>query len=190
MPVTGTVTVGGEAITGSVLADPEAGLVCDVSPSRGKPGRRIALYASVVFLTALDPERAWHGILIGKGEKETVLIVTIGPLGDSAAKRSVEAEWRVAEFVDLYREGMVNPLPIFTETSFVWETTDPTRRTSETAKKWEPNWKGEGGEREEPAHRMLFDGLDTVSDLASSDFPHYADRLWTPILDVSREENA
>jgi hypothetical protein len=71
----------------------------------------------------------------------------------------------------------------------VWETADPKKRTSETAKKWEPDWKGEGGEREEPAHRMLFDELATVSDLTDSEFPHYADRLWTPILDVSSEEN-
>ncbi len=190
VPITGAVNVGEESITGSVLADPKAALVCDVGPSRGKPSRRIALYAQVVFLTALDPERAWHGVLVGKGEKETVLIVTIGPLGDSTEERSVEAGWRLAELADLYREGMVEPLPIFTETSFVWETADPAKRTSETAKKWEPNWKGEGGEREEPAHRMLFDELFTVADLASSEFPHYADRLWTPILDVSSEENA
>jgi exodeoxyribonuclease V gamma subunit len=189
IPVTGTVIVDGEAITGSVLAHPKAALICDVGPSRGKPGRRIALYTQVVFLTALDPERAWHGIMIGKGEKETVLIVTIGPLGDSADERSFEAERRLAELVALYREGMADPLPIFTETSFVWETADPKKRTSETAKKWEPDWKGEGGEREEPAHRMLFDELATVSDLTDSEFPHYADRLWTPILDVSSEEN-
>ena len=37
---------------------------------------------------------------------------------------------------------------------------------------------------------MLFDELVTVADLASSEFPHYADRLWRPILDVSDEENA
>jgi hypothetical protein len=37
---------------------------------------------------------------------------------------------------------------------------------------------------------MLFDKLATVSDLADSEFPHYADRLWAPILDVSSEENA
>ncbi|MCL1692891.1 MAG: hypothetical protein M3096_04335, partial [Actinomycetia bacterium] len=71
-----------------------------------------------------------------------------------------------------------------------WEASELKKRASETAKKWEPNWKGEGGEREEPAHRMLFDELVTVADLASSEFPHYADRLWRPILDVSDEENA
>ncbi len=188
IPITGAVTVGGEAITGSVLADPEAALVCDVGPSRGKPGRRIALYARVAFLSALDPERAWHGILVGKGEKETVLVVTIGPLGDSMKERSAEAQRRLSELVDLYREGMVDPLPIFTETSFVWKTTESRKRTFETAKKWEPNWKGEGGEREEPAHRLLFDELSTVADLASSEFPRYADRLWEPILDVSDED--
>ena len=188
VPITGAVTVDGEAITGSVLADPEAVRICDVGPSRGKPGRRIALYAQIVFLTALDPERAWHGILVGKGEKETVLVVTIGPLGEDTEERSAEAERRLSELVDLYREGMVDPLPIFTETSFVWKTTEARKRTFETAKKWEPNWKGEGGEREEPAHRLLFDGLSTVADLVSSEFPRYADRLWAPILDVSDED--
>ncbi|MEA2023165.1 MAG: exodeoxyribonuclease V subunit gamma [Actinomycetota bacterium] len=190
VPVTGTVTIGGEAITGSVLADPDAAVICDVGPSRGKPGRRIALYTQVVFLTALDPDRAWHGIMVGKGDKETVLIVTIGPLGDSPGERSAEAERRLSELVSLYREGMAAPLPIFTETSFVWMAAEPRKRTSETAKKWEPDWKGEGGEREEPAHRMLFDGLATVADLASSEFSQYADRLWAPILEVSSEENA
>jgi hypothetical protein len=37
---------------------------------------------------------------------------------------------------------------------------------------------------------MLFDDLVTVADLASSEFPDCADRLWAPILDVSSEENA
>ena len=83
---------------------------------------------------------------------------------------------------------VVDPLPIFTETSFVWKTTESRKRIFETAKKWEPNWKGEGGEREEPAHRLLFDELSTVADLASSEFPRYADRLWEPILDVSDED--
>ena len=57
--VLGTVIVGAEAITGSVLSDPEAALICDVGPSRGKPGRRIALYAQVVFLTARRQYPEW-----------------------------------------------------------------------------------------------------------------------------------
>ncbi len=188
VPVTGTVTLGSGSVGGSVLADPEEARVCDVSPSRVKPSRLLALYARVVFLTAFDPERAWRGTLIGNGDKEgTTAIVTIGPLGDDAANRAIEATRKLTDLVDLYIEGMESPMPLFPEASFVWATTDPADRTYRTGQVWEPDWKGEGGEREDPAHRMLFPDLETAQDLADSDFPACAERLWTPILGTVNE---
>ena len=188
VPTTGTVTLDGQATSGSVLADPATALICDVGLSRTKPGRRLTLYARVVFLTALDPSQAWRGILIGKGDKDgTVDVVTIGPLGGDMAERSDEAKRRLADLVDLYLEGMATPVPIFPESSYMWQSSPTSDRRYRTGQKWEPDWRGEGGEREEPAHRMLFGGLDTAADLAASDFPAYAERLWAPILDISNE---
>jgi hypothetical protein len=35
---------------------------------------------------------------------------------------------------------------------------------------------------------MLFEDLVTVGDLADSEFPRYAEELWTPILEASEED--
>jgi exodeoxyribonuclease V gamma subunit len=185
----GSATVNGVEIEGSVMADPTSGVVSDVTPSRGKANRRLALYARVVFLTALDPERPWRGILVGKGEtKGDVLAVKVGPLGESAAERSSQAIARLADLVALHEQGMRQPLPIFTETSFAWQSAQPDAEFKAASKKWDGNsYFGIPGERDDDANLMLFPDLRTVGDLAASEFPHYADRLWTPILDVSRE---
>jgi exodeoxyribonuclease V gamma subunit len=189
VPVTGTVTIAGEAISGSVVADIGGALVCDVSPSRDKPTRRTALYAQVAFLTALDPERAWRGVMVGRGDNDTVAVVTIGPFSETPQERSAEATRRLEVLVALYHEGMAVPLPIFPESSHAWQAAEPDRRYARTGDKWEPGWYT-AGERDEPAHRMLFGDLVTVADLAGSEFPLYAERLWAPILDASTEETA
>ncbi|MCL1598362.1 MAG: hypothetical protein M3094_04200, partial [Actinomycetia bacterium] len=187
VPVTGTVVIGGESISGSVAANPGRALVCDVSSSRDKPTRRIALYVHVAFLTALDPERAWRGVMVGKGDKDTVSVVAIGPFGETPEERAKDALQRLEALMTLYLEGMSVPLPIFPESSYAWQAAEPDRRYSKTGDKWEPGWYTEG-EREEPAHRMLFNELVSVADLADSEFPHYAEQLWTPILQACSEE--
>jgi exodeoxyribonuclease V gamma subunit len=189
VPVTGTVMMAEEPISGSVAGNPAASLVCDVSPSRDKPQRRIAIYAQVLFLTALDPERPWHGVMVGKGDKDTVAVVTIGPFGETAPERSKEATRRLEDLVKLYREGMSEPLPLFPQSSYAWQAAEPDKRYQATRSVWEPGWYTDG-EREDPANRMLFDGLVTVDDLAASDFPRYAQRLWAPVLKASAGETA
>jgi exodeoxyribonuclease V gamma subunit len=188
VPVTGTVLVGDEAISGSVLADPDAARVCDVSPSRDKSTRRLALYTQVVFLTALDPERAWRGIMIGKGDKDTVTVVTIGPLGETENVRRNSADQRLKVLVGLYAKGLEAPLPIFPLSSYAWQAAEENRRYAETRKAWEAGYRSTG-ETNEPAHRMLFDDLPTVAELAESEFPRYAEELWAPILVVTDEED-
>ncbi|MCL1599280.1 MAG: exodeoxyribonuclease V subunit gamma, partial [Actinomycetia bacterium] len=132
VPVTGTVTISDVALTGSVLADPETALICEVSPSRDKPTRRLALYTQVVFLTALYPDRSWRGIMIGKGEDDDVAVVTIGPLAETPAERRSDSMRRLTTLVDLYREGMATPLPIFPLSSRAWQAADEDHRYSAT----------------------------------------------------------
>ena len=187
VPVTGTVVIAGDSISGSVVADLDLALVCDVSPSRDKPTRRIALYTQVAFLTALDPDRAWRGVMIGKADKDNVAVVTIGPFGETAPERSKEAMRRLGYLTALYRDGMAVPIPIFPESSYAWQAAEEDKQHTKTRAKWEPGWYTDG-EREEPAHRMLFEELATVGDLADSEFPRYAEKLWSPILEVSEEE--
>jgi exonuclease V gamma subunit len=95
---------------------------------------------------------------------------------------------RLEVLVALYLDGMSVPLPIFPESSFAWQAAEPDRRYSKTGDKWEPGWYTEG-EREEPAHRMLFSELVSVADLADSEFPGYAEQLWAPILQACSEES-
>jgi exonuclease V gamma subunit len=181
--------VDGIDVEGSVAADPKAALVIDVTPSRGKANRRLALYAQVVFLSALDPVRPWRGILVGKGNgKDEVLVVEIGPLGDDPAERSNQAMARMAHLVSLHEHGMREPLPIFTETSYAWQSTQPEARFKKAASKWDGiSYFSIPGDGDDPATKILFPDFDSFSVVAASAFPDHAERLWVPILDVSRE---
>jgi exonuclease V gamma subunit len=125
--------------------------------------------------------------MVGKSDNDTVTVVTVGPFGETTQERLAEATRRLEVLVALHRDGMAVPLPIFVESSYAWQAAEPDRRYSETGGKWEPGWFSEG-EREEPAHRMLFGDLISVADLADSEFPLYAERLWAPILGASTEK--
>jgi exodeoxyribonuclease V gamma subunit len=190
VPFAGTVVIDGEEFAGSVLGDPDEALVTDVSPSRPKASRWTSLYARTAFLSALDPERPWRGLLVGKKDnKGAVTVVTFGPFGDDPEERAAQGRQRLAALTELFGEGMTVPVPLFPEASLAWRAAKPGKGKSPARSKW-VGYEREGipGERDHPAIGVLFPHLFEPNDLFESEFELYADRLWLAIQQVADEE--
>ena len=189
--VPGTVVVAGITIEGSVLAAPASARTDLVTPSRLKGKQRIAAYARLVFLSALDPTRPWKARIVGKNSSgPSLAIVTMGPIGATGTERTDLARERLEDLVRLYQEGMAEPIPLFCETSYTWATTNARQRTDKAAEKWMPGWYNYDPERDQPAHRLLFPTLDTFEAVLGTDFAAIADDLWRPILQITGEATA
>jgi len=189
--VSGTVDIAGTTIDGSVLAAPALARLDLVTPSRLKGKQRLATYARLVFLSALDPSRPWTATIVGKNDYGSSLaIVTMGPLGVSEQERAGTARERLEDLVRLYREGMAAPIPLFCETSYVWGTTNERQRMDKASGKWMPGWYNYDPERDQPAHRLLFPTLGTFEAVLHTDFAAIADDLWRPILQITKEARA
>lgn len=169
-------------LSGAVTADPGAGIIADVTPSRLKGKQRFALYLRVLFLTALDSDVPWRGLLVGRHAwRSQTDVVTIGPVPGGTAERGAAARARLGDLIDLYREGMTRPLPIFSETSYTWMTARPARREIDTERSWVPDEYRFGTEADDEYHLLLFPGLVTLDDLLASEFPALAARIWEPV---------
>ena len=181
---TGTVRVGSHMIEGSVNADPTVFRVDLVTPSRLKGKQRLRAYLQMVFLSALEPHRPWQGLLLGRhlrGDK--LWSVRIGPIRGDSERRRRQAEKLLVGLVDLYVEGLTDPIPLPCETSFGWQRNLGNHRS--TARKvarqaWETD--RFSPEAKDPSNEFLFPDLSTMSALERSSFPDYAGRLWGPIL--------
>jgi exodeoxyribonuclease V gamma subunit len=189
--VAGVVTAGGVSIEGSVHAVPGTARIVVVTPSRLKGKQRIATYARLVFLSALDPSRAWKATIIGKNHYgPTLRIVTMGSIGSSREERADLAVGLLEDVVHLYRDGMAGPIPLFCETSYTWASSNDRQRISKASDKWMPGWNNYDPERDQPSHRILFPTLDTFEAVLDTDFADRAADLWGPVLDVTDEETA
>ncbi len=188
---TGSVRVGGHRIEGTVRADPATSRLDIVTPSRLKGKQRLRVFLQVVFLSVVEPEIPWQGLLLGRhvtGEK--LRRVTIGPIRGEAAYRRTEAERLLSRLVALYVEGLMTPIPMPCETSYTWQRNIGNSRASAVSKarqKWETDRFSPEGK--EPAHEFLFPELATMSDLEKSPFPVYAERLWGPIFPLLGEKS-
>jgi exodeoxyribonuclease V gamma subunit len=187
--LTGAVTVGGAVVEGSVAADPSAGLLILVTPSRLKAKQRLKAFAELVFLCVLKPEISWKALLLGKREYgDGLLAVTIGPIGDSPTTRRQQADLLLAELVDLYDEGMQAPLAMPCETCYAWQRALGKGRASAynaARSKWETD--RFSPECEDDAYRLLFPDLTTTDALVDAGLAGYSARLWSPILPLLRE---
>ena len=92
--------------------------------------------------------------------------------------------------VDLYVEGLVKPIPLPCETSFIWQRKvggDLGSARKMAAKAWEKD--RFSPEAKDPANEFLFPDLGTMSALEGSSFAEYARRLWGPILPLLAEKS-
>lgn len=186
----GAVRVGGRTVEGLITADPGASRVDVVTPSRLKGKQRLRVFVQMLFLSALDPSRPWRGLLIGRhlyGDK--LWSVTIGPLRGESEDRQQEANRLLSGLVDLYVEGLVRPIPLPCETSFIWQRKiggDLGSARKQAGKAWETD--RFSPEAKDPANQFLFPDRLTMSGLEQSSFPVNAERLWGPILPLLREK--
>ncbi len=187
----GAVRVGDRTVEGLITADPGASRVDMVTPSRLKGKQRLRVFVHMLFLSALDPSRPWRGLLIGRhlyGDK--LWSVRIGPLRGEPEDRQQEANRLLSGLVDLYVEGLVKPIPLPCETSFIWQRKvggDLGSARKLAAKAWETD--KFSPEAKDPANEFLFPDLGTMSALERSSFPEYARRLWGPILPLLAEKS-
>lgn len=189
---TGSVLIGGRGclVEGSVEADPAASRLDVVTPSRLKGKQRLRVFLQTAFLSALAPQHAWYGWLLGRhlrGDK--LWSVKIGPLPGDSRRRRVEAERLLARLVGLYVEGLEAPLPMPCETSFEWQRkigSDRRIAESKARQAWETDRFSPEGK--DPANEFLFHDLAEMSALQLSSFPANAERLWGPILPLLREK--
>ena len=186
----GAVSVGGRSVEGAVTADPAKARIDLVTPSRLKGKHRLQAFVRVVFLTALEPSLSWSGRLIGRHFRgDELWTVAVEQLGRHPQKRKAAADRLLSGLVDLYMEGLHKPIPLPCETAYAWQRNLGSERGpfGPARKVWERSSFTFGGrlppsEGEDPAYEMLFPGLAEMRDLAASDFPEYAKRLWAPIL--------
>ena len=189
---TGAVPVGGRFVEGSITADPFSSRVDLVTPSRLRGRQRLRAFVQLVFLTALDPDRPWHGLLIGRQLRGNGLwSVTIQPLGDDAARRKQRADGLLSDLVGLYVEGLTLPIPLPGETAYAWQRNLGSGRSA-AFKAARAAWETDrfSPEERDPANELLFPHLAGMAALAGSGFPDYARRLWGPILPLLREKKA
>ncbi len=188
---TGSVRVGGHRIEGTVSADPATTRIDIVTPSRLKGKQRLRAFLQVVFLSAVEPEIPWRGLLLGRHVRgDKLRRVTIGPIRGEAAHRRTEAERLLSMLVDLYVAGLVTPIPMPCETSYNWQRNignDRAKAVAGARAAWETDRFSPEGK--EPAHEFLFSDLATMTALQQSPFPGYAERLWRPILPLLGEKS-
>lgn len=186
----GAVSVGGRRVDASITADPVNSRIDLVTPSRLRGRQRLRAFVRLVFLTALDPERSWHGLLIGRRLRgDRLWSVTIQRLGDRPERRKQAAERLLSGLVALYVEGVTSPIPLAAETAYAWQRNLGSGRGA-AFKAARAAWETDrfAPEGRDPAVRLLFPHLAAMSALAGSAFPDYARRVWGPILPLLREK--
>ena len=189
---TGTVQAGRYRLEGSIVADPDGSRIDVITPSRLKGKHRLGAFARLAFLTALEPSRPWQAVLIGRAAKEnTEWKVTVGKLGATPDQRAEKAAALLSGLVDLYEEGLREPIPLPVETAYIWQRKlggGQAVAWREARKVWETDYFRPEGD--DPAYRLLFPDLAGMDALVASPFPDYARRLWMPILPLLAEKHA
>jgi exodeoxyribonuclease V gamma subunit len=189
-PYRGTVQIGEMTLEGTVLADPERVHIARVTASRVKGKHRLRAFTELVFLSVLEPDVAWESFILGRyaGGRGHVA-VTVGPIGDSAQERRQESAAMLTELVALFVEGHAAPLPMPCESTYNWQR----YVRGDRGKAWgvaRDSWERDrfNPEAEDPAHRLLLGDLGKFKALHGAGFADYAERLWGPIIPLTREK--
>ena len=116
------------------------------------PRHRLAAWVRLLALTAAHPGRSFEAVTAGRGD-DGISVARIEPLD---AGRGARAPGRAARAV---REGMREPLPLYTMTSAAWAQAaraggDPERAARNA---WESAWNFDKEDRE-PEHLLVLGG--------------------------------
>jgi exodeoxyribonuclease V gamma subunit len=185
----GSVSVNGRIVEGVVFADPTRAHIPVVTPSRIKAKHRLDSFVDLCFLTAFEPEVAWHSMLLARHDNRRGFIeVTIGPLGDAADERRARAIQLLWGLITLFDEGHSEPLALPCETAFAWQRhvgSNRNRAVSAASGKFHAD--KYSNERDDLAYGMVFGEGHRFDDLHTERFEELCRRLWDPILPFVQE---
>jgi exodeoxyribonuclease V gamma subunit len=193
----------GRRLLGSV-GGVRGGCALTVTYSRVKAKQRLRAWIELLALTASRPEREVRAVVVGRGSRETVAVVTLGPVPPS------DAAQLLAELVAVRDAGLcsVLPLPVAAGAAYAEARnrgTAPTKAFYAARKEWESafDWPKEDAE---PEHVLVWDGVAAFDDVWKAEpacaepgsgygteptvFARLARRLWQPLLDAEQVRSA
>ncbi|MBN9103326.1 MAG: exodeoxyribonuclease V subunit gamma [Pseudonocardia sp.] len=157
--------------------------------SRLAPKQRVRAWVRLLALTATtgDP---WRAVTLGRGTRFGLAMATVGPVGREPAVATL------ADLVELYREGLREPLPLTTQGGHAYARTrsggGPDDALAEAMRLWST---GAGAERADDAHVRVWGTAAPPGVIAGppgpaggepTRFGSLALRLWSPLL-ISEE---
>jgi exodeoxyribonuclease V gamma subunit len=174
---------GGRRLSGTV-PDVYGTLLRAVTYSRVSPRHRLMTWVRFLALSAAYPERAFEAATVGRAvygsapRGATVTVVRLPRLGPQLALE------RLAALVELFDEGLREPLPIACKSSAAYA--EALRRGGDPVKAATGEWDGPwnfAGEGEDLEHQLSFGGILPFEELlGSTAFAAYASRLWDDVL--------
>jgi exodeoxyribonuclease V gamma subunit len=181
---------GGRSAVGSV-SGVYGDTVATVEYSTLGPKHRLRAWLRLLALTASDRARPWRAVTIGRGRggpRRSIL----GPVDPAKAGELL------TRLVELSDEGLREPLPVSTRTSYAYAATRGRGvDAAVTAARDEWTRFGSGGEGDDPAHVLVWGpgppSLDRLlaepargrsPDAEPTRFGDLAVRLWAPLLDA------
>jgi exodeoxyribonuclease V gamma subunit len=114
-----TVEIDGRTLAGTV-SDLDGDQLTTVIFSRLAPRYRLAAWIRLLAVSAADPERPWHARSVGMGDRRSVAMRTLPPIGSDPSTRSQLARTHLRAIIDLYDRGRAEALPLFCKTSEAW----------------------------------------------------------------------
>jgi exodeoxyribonuclease V gamma subunit len=181
----------GRSLVGTV-PDVTGNLLRAVTYSRVGPKHRLAAWVRLLALTAAYPDRSFEAATVGRGRGGSpVTIARIAAIDGDVAVRHLQA------LVDLYDQGMREPLPLYCATSAAYAEAAKGGRNPVVAGRdaWESGYTYDK-EDKEPEHLLVLGGVRSFDQLfeaaddgknggpvdEGSRFGRLARRLWDDLL--------
>ena len=174
---------GGRRLSGTV-PDVYGTLLRSVTYSRVNPRHRLMTWVRFLALTAAHPDREFEAATVGRavfGAAPRGTSVTVVRLPRMDPCVALE---RLAALVELFDEGLREPLPIACKSSAAYAEalhngSDPVKAATG---EWDGPWNF-AGEGEDLEHQLAFGGVLPFDELLGSyAFDAYARRLWDDVL--------